>query len=332
MINESSINAKVVSGGEVSGTVISGKKINGTISVGAATLQKAVLTTPQDLTVEEVNQVHTNIRSAGRPTEGNTYIPYTIEEVTIDGVYDVLEHPTEPVVAENGGEIYNDYEHNIATGLYAIASGYKTQALGNYSTSEGWWTIASGQCSKAEGLLTTASGHFSHSEGTRTIASINNAHAEGDSTVASGRQSHAEGQGTVASGFCAHAEGSNTVASNYYAHAEGLGTIAAGRNQTAMGKYNVRDTSSLVIVGKGTKDSNRINAYLLDSSGNGWFSGNVYVGSKDGKTKDSGSKKLATEDFVSQKIEEAITITSPNGTRFKITVDDNGILTTTAIT
>lgn len=78
-----------------------------------------------------------------------------------------------------------------------------------------------------------------------------------------------------ASGFCSHAEGSNTQATNYYSHSEGLGTIAAGRNQTAMGKYNVKDTSSLLIVGNGTKDTARSNAFKLDASGNGTFSGKV---------------------------------------------------------
>lgn len=124
-------------------------------------------------------------------------------------------------------------------------------------------------------MLSLTSGHFCHAEGTRTQATINNAHSEGDSTVASGRQSHAEGNQSVASGFCAHAEGSLTKATSYYSHAEGLGTISSGRNQTAMGKYNIKDTSNLVIVGKGTKDANRSNAFTLSSGGNGWFAGTV---------------------------------------------------------
>lgn len=218
----------------------------------------------------------------------------------------------EPQEALDGAEIFNsydgdrdgmgvvNYDRNIAIGFMSQASGFRTQAIGNYSKASGWWTRADGQCAVAEGLLSIASGHFSHAEGTRTRATINNAHSEGDMTVASGRQSHAEGQETVASGFCSHSEGSLTQATGYYSHAEGLGTIAAGKNQTVMGKYNVKDTTSLLIVGRGAKDSDRKNAFFIDANGNGWFFGDVYVGSTGGKSKDSGSKKLATEEFVKQ--------------------------------
>lgn len=59
------------------------------------------------------------------------------------------------------------------------------------------------------------------------------------------------------------------------------------------------------IVGNGTSDTARSNAHTLDWDGNAWYSGDVYVGSASGKNKDEGSKKLATEEFVSSKIAEA---------------------------
>lgn len=252
--------------------------------------------TPQELTVEEVNQVRTNIHSVGQYATGLTYTPYEVVETGLNtSEHTVTETPLDPVVAGEGAEIYNDYENNIATGLFAIATGYKTQATGNYARSNGWWTRATAQCTNAEGLLSVASGNFSHAEGTRTKATQNNAHSEGDMTTASGRQAHSEGQSTTASGFCAHAEGSGTKASSYYAHAEGLnttasgrqshaegnGTIAAGQNQTAMGKFNVKDTTSLLIVGKGTSDTNRSNAFSVDGNGNGLFAAEVYAGAQD---------------------------------------------------
>lgn len=230
----------------------------------------------------------------GKSTAGKSQTPYSITETGVNtDDHQVIETPLDPVVAEKGAEIFNDYDGNVATGFYAYAAGYKTQATGNYSRSNGWWTIAGGQCSNAEGLLSTASGHFAHAEGIRTKATANNSHSEGDSTTASGRQSHAEGQGTVASGFCSHAEGSNTKATNYYAHSEGLGTIAAGRNQNAMGKYNVSDTTSLLIIGNGTSDTKRSNAMSVSEGGDGWFAKDVYVGSTSGTKKDAGSVKLA---------------------------------------
>lgn len=241
--------------------------------------------TKQDLTVDEVNQVRENIHTVGQYATGLTYTPYEVVETGLNtSEHTVTETPLDPVVAEEGAEIYNDYTGNISTGLYSIATGYKTQATGNYSRSNGWWTRAVGQCSNAEGLLSVAEGHFAHAEGTRTKATTNNAHSEGDLTTASGRQSHAEGQQTVASGFCSHAEGSNTKATAYYAHSEGLGTIAKGRNQTAMGKYNVGDTTSLLIVGNGTSDTARKNAYKLDASGNGYYAGDIIAYGMDGQT------------------------------------------------
>ena len=285
IVNKGDVTGEVTSKSYITGSVvIGGKSIpasdvvvtddgngNVTIIAGSVSTDTAVLYTEQELTDERAAQARKNIKTAGESVEGTTYIPYTVEE--IDG-YNYNFIYEDPVVAQEGSEIFNDY-NNIAAGLWSTASGYETQSLGNYSVTSGWWTRADGQCAHAEGLLTRASGHFAHSEGTRTLASINNAHAEGDLTKATGRQSHAEGVQTVASGYCAHAEGSNTQATNYYSHAEGLGTISAGRNQTAMGKYNISDTKSLVIVGNGSKDTARSNAYKLDANGNGWYEGTV---------------------------------------------------------
>lgn len=296
----------------------------------------------QTLTKDEVNQVRTNLHMVGQYATGLTYIPYeVVEEGLNTDNHTVTEVPSDPVVAEEGAEIYNDYVGNIATGLYSIATGYKTQATGNYSRSNGWWTSAGGQCSNAEGLLSVASGNFAHAEGTRTKATKNNTHSEGDLTVASGNSAHSEGVETTASGNVSHAEGWKTKSTGVASHSEGEGTIAAGRGQTAMGKYNVKDTASLLIVGRGSSDTARANAMNIDSSGNGWFAGNVYVGSTSGTKKDDGSKKLATEEFVTSLIEsaiaklaEGITLNSSvdgSDKKFKITIDDDGVLSITPL-
>ena len=168
--------------------------------------------------------------------------------------------------------------------------------------------IASGMYSHAEGNETTASGDYSHAEGLRNIASGNESHAEGWITTASGDRSHAEGYSTTASGECSHAEGYETTASGNDSHAEGKETIAAGCSQHVQGEYNIIDPNYdpnngakrgkyAHIVGNGTyiKESN---AHTLDWEGNAWFQGDVYVGSTSGTNKDTGSKKLATEEFV----------------------------------
>lgn len=252
-----------------------------------------------------------NEKSVGEDVSGTVQTPYAIDQKTLEYTW------MEPVTALEGAEILNCYggdtdgtgieniDRNIATGFMSQASGFRTQARGNYSQARGWWTIADGQCSVAEGLLSRTEGHFCHAEGTRTRATVNNAHSEGDSTVASGRQSHSEGASTTSSGQNSHAEGYLSVSSGIASHAEGWGTIAAGQAQTAMGKFNIKDTKNRLIVGIGTSDTNRKNGFTVDQSGNGWFAGTAEC--------------------------TGIIMKSPNGTRFKITVDDSGALVATKL-
>lgn len=270
MINSDSVKGSIQSQGDISGEIKARSSINGTVAVGGSGGSKnAVLYVEQNLTEEQIDQARANIRVIGKSVVGLTYVPYVVDEDN-DYVYIY----DDEVVAQEGSEIFNDYENNIAAGLWSTAMGCKTQCIGNYSFANGWWTRADGQCAVASGLLSRASGHFTHAEGTRTLASINNAHSEGDMTKATGRQSHSEGQSTTSSGFCSHSEGSATVSSGYYSHAEGWGTTAKGKNQTAMGKYNIADTKNLVIVGKGSKTTTS-NAFTLSSAGDGWFAGTV---------------------------------------------------------
>ena len=140
-------------------------------------------------------------------------------------------------------------------------------------------------------------GEYAWAEGRKTTASGNYSHAEGGGTTASGTVSHAEGDSTTASGTVSHAEGDNTTASGTTSHAEGWGTTAQGNNQHVQGKFNIADTTSAHIVGNGSP-SKRSNAHTLDWSGNAWFAGDVYTGSTSGTNKDDGSKKLATEEYV----------------------------------
>ena len=155
-----------------------------------------------------------------------------------------------------------------------------------------------GKYAQAFGYHTEASGNGSHAEGTNTTASSYDSHAEGNGTTASGSWSHAEGRFTTASGEYSHAEGYNTIVSGHASHAEGDYTIAKGRNQHVQGKYNIEDTTSAHIVGNGSSNSDRSNVHTLDWSGNAWFAGDVYTGSTSGTNKDDGSKKLATEEYV----------------------------------
>ena len=149
--------------------------------------------------------------------------------------------------------------------------------MGTYAFAEGHNTKAKGTSSHAEGYQVIASGPYSHAEGNNTEAVGDMSHAEGSSTIASGDGSHAEGAITTASGnYASHAEGYDTTASGWATHSQNLGTIAQRKSQTALGEYNVADTTGttasrgdyVVIVGNGTADNDRSNALTVDWSGN----------------------------------------------------------------
>ena len=154
----------------------------------------------------------------------------------------------------------------------------------------------------------------------------NNSHAEGFNTTASGERSHAEGASTTASSSSSHAEGFNTTASGMYSHAEGLYTKAKSSNQHVQGKYNVEDSQGKYahIVGNGT-GSARSNAHTLDWNGVPWFKGRPQFG---GTAMDNGSQTVMANGD-----KEIILASSTAGStkKFKITVDDNGVISATEV-
>lgn len=107
------------------------------------------------------------------------------------------------------------------------------------------------------------------------------------------KYAHAEGEGTWALGRCAHAEGYYTRAIYPASHASGLFTVAGATGQVVQGRANDDDLINLEnyahIVGNGivnyAKDSDtyvadkKSNAYTLDWNGNGWYAGNLLLGS-----------------------------------------------------
>lgn len=118
-----------------------------------------------------------------------------------------------------------------------------------------------------------------------------------------GQYAFAEGYQTQASGLFAHAAGNNSKAEGVCSFAEGLETIAVGNIQHVQGKYNIEDTENKYahIVGNGTADSNRSNAYALDWDGNGTFAGTVTAGAAPVADMD-----LTTKQYVDNAIAEAI--------------------------
>lgn len=148
------------------------------------------------------------------------------------------------------GEIDNNLAHigydtaNAQSGtatlpFYTFGSRYTVdpRPVGGYSFYAGQGGWASGWCSFASGK-SRATGFLSHA--------VINSIAEGDN-------SYAEGEGSQASGN--------------YSHAQNWNTKANGASQTAIGKYNIADTTSAFIIGNGSSSA-RSNALTVDWSGN----------------------------------------------------------------
>ena len=181
-----------------------------------------------------------------------------------------------------GCEIFNDYENNIASSLYAHAEGNGTKATA--------------PSTHAEGNSTTASTPYAHAEGYSTEASGEGSHAEGEKTTASGYCSHAEGNGTVADGGYSHAEGYNAVASGWYSHAGGINSEAKAEASFAHGEYAVsnyrggaafgimnKTKDALFVVGNGWANTKtESDALVLDNAGNLWVAGSIKCGGGSG--------------------------------------------------
>jgi hypothetical protein len=168
----------------------------------------------------------------------------------------------------SGDESHAEGSSNLSSGVASHAEGYQTQAIGNNSHTEGWFTLTNGGFSHAEGLFTTTIGGNSHAEGSYTVSTGNYSHAEGNGTNSQGRYSHAEGFDTLSFGEHSHAEGWSTRAYGQASHAEGIGTITSGSYQHAQGKFNTHgDSTSLMIVGNGTADNARKDAFKVRMSG-----------------------------------------------------------------
>lgn len=191
---------------------------------------------------------------------------------------------------------------NTKAGYAAHAEGQNTYAIGDSSHAEGNKNKVYGGAGHAEGSENTVTSIYGHAEGWKNTVSGKFAHAEGCNTKAIGYAAHTEGDDTTAEGIQCHSEGYKTVAKGGVSHSEGAGTIANGYAQHVQGKYNVEDRNKKYahIVGNGSDENNRSNAHTLDWDGNAWFAGTIEA--------------------------KTIILRSPNGSRFNLTVSDEGKL------
>ena len=197
------------------------------------------------------------------------------------------------------------FGHNVsATAVYSmainqgcIASGPNSFAFGNNTESQGMSSVAGGVSSKSIGKYSLAFGVGSISNGQSSIA-INQGKSNATSSIAVCSSS-------VANGYSSMAIGVGAVSDGEYSRSFGYYTTSSGKYQCVLGKYNISDDTKAIIVGAGTANTARKNIYTLDWDGNAYYKG-----------------------FVES---EYIVLRSPNGSKFKISVDDSGNISSTAI-
>lgn len=194
-------------------------------------------------------------------------------------------------------------DSNIAVN-HALATGYKTYALGSNSSTFGMKTKTLGEEAIAEGTHTVAFGNNSFASGygrnevtlemilqghlkdkdslkaiwlgttgipdysvykqTFNIAYGHNSTTAGVDNLAAGDQSMAVGQMNLA-------EGDNTFVTGY-------NNIADVGNQTVVGQFNATDSTAKFIVGNGTSEEDRENAFVIKNDGT------LVIGNGAGKT------------------------------------------------
>ena len=311
----------IPSGDEPAGTVTSVTiKATSPISIDSS----AAITSSGTRTLSHANSGVTagnyksvTVNATGHVTAGEnptTLAGYGITDAKIaNGVITLGSNTITPITDISGKvNISGDTMTGTLTTPNLIAGNLKSgTTLGTKSNILGKDGIASGNYSVAEGNNCQAKDEACHAEGYNTIAGSGNnggdfSHAEGCETKATGFCSHSEGYYTTASESYTHAEGKTTEATGYCSHTEGSGTKANRAFAHVQGVYNVIDTTGSSetrgtyahIIGNGTSSSARKNIHTVAWTGEAWFQGDVYVGSTGGTNKDSGSKKLATENYV----------------------------------
>ena len=182
----------------------------------------------------------------------------------VEGEYNILDASTAAANAKG------TYVHIVGNGT---AEDARSNALTLTWGGDLWH---SGRLSHGNNV--SAEGSYSYSGGSETSAQGNYSHAEGIKTVAQGASSHTEGESTSAVGTASHAEGLSSIAQGNYSHAQNQGTLANGNAQTAIGKFNVADTTSAFIIGNGADAGHRSNMFFIDWNGNACFLNTLLVG------------------------------------------------------
>jgi len=302
----------------------------------------------------EIESINGNVVTVKIYSTASHLLPTTLYSQTL-GDTNSFRVPLKPDIGniDIGGYAAAFGSGNYATGAFSFASGCENQSIGKYSHTEGLGNVAvyaahgEGKNNKAlgcqshvEGMGNVSQGINEHIEGSRNVGKGDNGHIEGvgntvktscnhvegeNNVINNGTHSHVQGKGnTVENGAYSHLEGTGNKTTTWYAHLEGrdnsnthstvhiegMGNKSTCNMQHIQGKYNATAGCSNMahIVGGGTSDSDRKNIHTLDWNGNAWFDGTGEFDAVILRSSTTGSSK-----------------------KFKLTVDDSGTLSVTAV-
>lgn len=307
-------------------------------------------------------------------TATNTITNIKIEEINVVKIPDeflsdkVFDHPVSrgtgsySVVEGNGTKATQYCAHaeganTTASGSSSHAAGQSTKALGSNSYATGYYTVAaensvmvSGQYNIYEQLT------YTYSETKATFKTEGNKNyycsksfsfdtTTGEFTLESPTTITFPQGISLKRYYFSESITSSIIyfqcGTVNYTGTDGNLTIKEGFSKLTSDKYSSPGKYKyLQVVGNGSYEEARANAYTLDRFGNAWYAGDVYVGSTSGTDKDDGSKKLATEEYVDNHIgskvsdKELILFSSTENStkKFKITVNDSGTISAKEVT
>ena len=162
------------------------------------------------------------------------------------------------------GEISPQFTSAFAGGKNSVATGFAAMSFGRDNVSAGNYSVTLGRGNKASygGL---AAGIYNET-GNYGIALGNSNKALGDNSMATG-------VGTYARAASSRAGGRYSRAESEYSIAEGLNVVThvSIPAQVVFGRYNRASNNSLFIIGNGTSDTQRANAFELRKDGTVWI-------------------------------------------------------------
>ena len=166
--------------------------------------------------------------------------------------------------------------YTTATAYGAFASGRDTEATGDYSQALGYKAKANGLASVALNNLSEATGQNSLATGFWSKAIGLNSTAMGNQTEAIGQNSLATGFYTKAAGDYSTAMGNRLLANDYSSFVIGYNNLSGSTVTGSATQANSANT--LFVIGNGTNNSIRSDAFKVMANGDTTVSNDLTVG------------------------------------------------------